>query len=493
MSKNKSKLKNTVDPNNIAVKPGKETKTTVDNKINLSTIESNEKIQQTGSNTSFSADSATRLGCLLQERYVNGNNMGKKYPSEFLNVMNEYVDVCAITAIVLATEEAKARGGSLKLLFPEEKMPLLVEAANSIGIKLPLGKLIESTTNKEGKQLEIDFTKAEVPTNILDAAKKEVASRVSNSKTELDASKIVSIDQLHESASAILSDSSRGSFAKRITDAVDLYQKYYIKAAGTDAKKISEISDKPINEWLEELINTTNSSTMMKCLGTGMYTSVATTHCPIGAFLLLRRNLMDTNHKTAWTDESIVLAVKCLVEMAAKDRMKTMIDANGQPKPNAITRLEDDTNLVYLTNFEESIINRIMDPEERKNDSFVKQIFGLTLANYFIDKSSRKVDGSMNDMIANKIGAIANMFRPFDGKFSNYPSSTEEKEYPIATKKDEINEKESTPKDDSGKTNADDTAGKDVAKNTTGPKSKVSTESKPETKKVVDNKDSKKK
>lgn len=461
MSKNKKKV--TVDPKNIQVNNAS-AQEKID-PINLGEIESTEKINQSNGNTAFSADTATRLGCLLQERYVNGNNMGKKYPQEFLNVMNDYVDVCAVSALVLATEEARARGGSLKLLFPESKMPMLVAAANSVGIVLPTARLIESNENKEGRQLEIDFNEAKIPENISEAAKKEIAAQASNSKIELDPTKIVSIEQLHDSASSILSDSSRGTFAKRITDAIELYQKYYIHEAGNDAKKISEISDKPIDEWLEELVNTTDSSTMMKCLGTGMYTSVATTHCPIGAFLLLRKNLMDKDRKPAWTDESIVLAVKCLVEMAAKDRMKTMIDADGKPKPNAITRLEDDTNLTFLTNFEESIIDRVMDPEQRKNDSFVKQIFGLALANYFVDKTSREAGKDMNDIIANKIGAIANMFRPFDAKFSNYPTSTEEQKYPQKpVKNEDKQQKEEKAPEDSKETEPAKPASKENSK-----------------------------
>lgn len=378
-----------------------------------------------GVNHGMSADTFARLGCLIQARYVEGNNLGKKYPSQFINTMNDYADVCVIGALVLASEEAKSRGGSLQLLLPPDKVQTIINAANSIGICLPEAKMIESKNGKEtAVQAQLDFKDAKVPEAIEKAAKEQInATEV----IELDPKKIDSLDNLYKAGSAILSDNKRGTFAKRVADAIDLYKTYYIAHAKTTEEKAA-IDNKTIDEWINELIHTSNGNVIMKCLGTGMYTSVATTHCPIGAFLLLRKNVMDDKGNPIWTDQSIALAVRALVTNAAKDRIESMIDANGKPKEGAITDLKQDVRLTYLDTFSEDIITKVMDSAERKKDSSLKQIYGLALANFANGETTKTVSPEMQGVIKNKIGATANLFRPFDSQFSNYPSSLDSTE-----------------------------------------------------------------
>ena len=142
---------------------------------------------------------------------------------------------------------------------------------------------------------------------------------------------------------------------------------------------------------------------------------------------------MDDKRNPIWTDQSIALAVSALVTNAAKDRIESMIDANGKPKEGAITDLKQDVNLTYLDTFSENIITKVMSSAEREKDSSLKQIYGLALANFVNGETTKTVSPEMQNVIKNKIGATANLFRPFDSQFSNYPSSLDSTEDSLAS------------------------------------------------------------
>lgn len=443
-------------------KDSKETHTNAVQQIN----EAQKKINgQQFSGNAFSADSMTRLGCLMQDRYVNGNNLGKQYPNEFLNAVNDYIDVCVVGALVFATEEARSRGGKFKMIFSQEKLEPLRAAATSIGITLPDAKLLPTNDNKEGTQLEMDFSGDgfKLPNNIKEAAEKEVKTVKEAAKKEvnLDPKKMKDSNELKEAVNYILADSSLGSFAKRLATAVGTYVQYYINDAHDNAERVTELANRPVNEWIEQIFGECDGNIIVKCLGAGMYSSIARTHCPIGAFLLLRKNLMDGNNKPIWANESIALAVNGLVKIAAEENLKIQVNATGKPKSNAITDIKDDKNLDYLTNFEESVIDDIMNPDVRKENPEMKTIYGLVLANFFKGYTTKTISQAdvYKDAIRNRLGAIANLFRPVDAKFNNFTESLDAEENEIEnTKTDPVKEKteEKTTKEPAKETGATD-------------------------------------
>lgn len=386
-------------------------------------------------------DTLTRLGTLMQDRYVNGNNMGKKYPAQFIDFMNNQVDVCVIGAIILANEEAVSKGGKLQLLFPEEKLPEVISAAASIGIILPEVKVLENKEDNGVKQLKLDFSKAEVPLNIVEEAKKEVAAKAISLPIEMDPKKIKDEDELHKAANSILTNSLGGQFAKRVASAIDLLKQYRIVQCNGNLDKIEAVENKTIDSWLKELVDTVDNGVVLKCLASGMYTSLVATHCPIGAFLLLRKNLLTDNGtptKTPiWTEQSIALAVSTLIEMAAKNRIADMVDADGKPKEGAIVDIKDDKNLDYVHFFNESVISDIMDEKKRAIDAGLKNIYGLALANYYDAVTSKMADVNVQENIRHKIGVIANLFHPFDSKFKEFDVEQPTKNASKASKKTE--------------------------------------------------------
>ena len=142
---------------------------------------------------------------------------------------------------------------------------------------------------------------------------------------------------------------------------------------------------------------------------------------------------MDEKKVPIWTDESIALAVNSLTELAAKDIISEMIDAQGKPKPGAITDIKDDNNLNYLHFFSEGVIKDVMNPEKRAADSNIKNIYGLALANYFDNTTSKSVTADMQGVIENKIGQVANLFRPVEAQFENYTTPIDAKVTPEKT------------------------------------------------------------
>lgn len=438
MSKKNNK-KGTVKSNTVEPKVTVVPKDTVAQQVATVKEDANKAVStvRVSDNVPGSVTSATLVGwaTLAQDRYVHGNNMGKQYPREFLEAVNDQIDVCAMGALILASEEAKAKGGTLKLLFPEDKLPNILNAAASIGIAIPTVHMIESKDEKGVKQLTLPFDEAEVPADIKTEAKKEIQKKAEAEvkPIELDPKKFASDDDLYKAGSFILTDNSKGQFAKRVAAAIDLFKTYRLLQCGNDTAKKEAVENKSISDWLDELITKSDNGVVLKCLARGMYTSLSVTHCPIGAFLLLRKNLMDEKKVPIWTDESIALAVNSLTELAAKDIISEMIDAQGKPKPGAITDIKDDNNLNYLHFFSEDVIKDVMNPEKRAADSNIKNIYGLALANYFDNTTSKSVTADMQGVIENKIGQVANLFRPVEAQFENYTTPIDAKVTPEKT------------------------------------------------------------
>lgn len=378
-------------------------------------------LSQPQTSNGTSADTMTRLGCLLQERYVNGNNGGKAYPKPFLVAMNDAIDGLAIGALVKLHEEGKAQGGTLQIVFPEAKLPALLSAAKEIGIDFNNAKMLPGKTDSGETQLSLDFNDAKIPDNISKAAKAEIAN--ASEIIETDITKMKGVEELHKAINYILADNTK-SVSIRMVEAVDLCKSYHLHKANNDSKKKLDIENKNINEWLEEIAAISNTSLLITSLASGMYANLCTTKSPFASFLLLRKNLMDKETKApVWADESIAIAVRTLTELAAKDRIKMSIDVNGNPKEGAITDLKDDVNLPRLTAFEESVIDGVINSDLRKEDDGLKKIYGLMLANYFDGTTSKEATADIVPAMKERLGYIGNLFRPFDAKWNNYPST----------------------------------------------------------------------
>lgn len=380
-----------------------------------------------------STDAKARLVEYGFHRFVNNQAFKDKYPEQY-NAVAQSVDAVWLLAMVDVQNELSERisGGELiAKVSPDQIMPLQ-EVAGMLGITLATPKVIEA---KDGsKQLEIDFSKTEIPEELRNAggAPKEAP--------DLDPKKPRTAEELADVLYYLMRDTR--NIAVALVNTVEWYRKNRIEQAGTADGKLA-VDNKSVEELIKEIFNIIDVTKLgiFRGLGSTVYMYTNMHGSPIAAHALLHAHMS----KCGWGEEDIASACKALIQ--ENFRLKTIENKDLQPKDNkAIRAIVENIGNDYIDSIFANAHATVTEENKDKENEIkfekdkANKILQLVRANYF--PSAYK---PTDDELRMKIGQIINLYRDPMERLAEYENGNMIGEYPQKKEESDSQTKEEKP------------------------------------------------
>ena len=266
------------------------------------------------SSTTDSLNGKAMLAYVMFEKYGKNDTLSKHYP-ELYNDLMRSVDVVTLLALVDIRQELIDRNekGELNLVVDADQILPLQSMADMLGIKLAAAKALPAS---DGKQLQIDFTKSEVP-------KELTPDKRPTTVPELDPNKITDDTMLKEALYYLITKSS--NTAENIVNTVEWFRVYCGLKENNADKKLA-LDEKSVADWINDIFKLIQPSVLLNGLGKAVYMYTSQTGSPCMAHSILHTHM----HKLNWTEEQIAETLKALINENFKNKQKD--DASLKPQ-----------------------------------------------------------------------------------------------------------------------------------------------------------------
>lgn len=392
-----------------------ETVPTVEAEVVDHVIESISKKQEPAVKV-LSPDSKVAFATLMQKRYIDHPDALVKYGQKFIDEIGGFIDGTVILTLLELREEAISKGVDVNLKFKNGVTAFQVtEACKMLGVTMPAPKLLT-----DGQQT-IDFSKATVDENVQETLnnEKKVRKAIEEIVPELDPSKITTDEEVNSALEYQMR--STPNVLKSLVNTIEWLRNYRnFKAQSADEKL--KLDDRTIGLWVDEILSLIKPTLLLTGIGRAVYVNAAQDGTPITAHCSVRKNIKDEDGKAILTEEQCAELVITLLKANAKFKLAK------EPKEMKDKSIVDDRAIQNLVSGNEAMIDKIMAKEEDVD----KKIYSIVLKQYYPNP-----EGDMTSKVRNKIGQLMNLYLPVEDRMENYPSISEESEYPESEEKAE--------------------------------------------------------
>lgn len=365
-----------------------------------------------------------------------------KYGATVVAAMDK-ITACGIIAAM--ADEAHNGDSTFATVLQANQYPLLVAAAQDMGIKLPELKQLpagkeEGTVTLPGQMVEEGMSQ-EAKTQVEEEAK--VAAKAD--EVEIDPVKVVELgtdEALVSALKVILIPNSRSKTTRDvIMDCIDFMKAFRIaqamKAGDSEEAAKAKYENHTAINWLNDAFSYVTPTFIFNGIGKGLVDKTIEELAPVSAFVIMK-NAMNKRieEKDQWDDQMVAEVTKAIIlwklESSIKAEKKALEALNENDKNNKdvakafekkIAELEEARNNTLNPKFD--IIDtlaevQIVDNYEKPKNKTVFNMFQNVAVTYYGKDILLPTWKNKFENVQQRAGIIANMFREADNKNQNY-------------------------------------------------------------------------
>lgn len=398
-----------------------------------------ETLAITKGRSGLSPDRQVDLLNLATRRFVENPDAPAKYGQDFVDKMDH---ITAVGIVATLAEEALNGSSSFAGILQQKAYPEIVEAAKTLGIKLPDQKLLASPVGKDGNVNEnllvVKKEDIEIPEAVAEEIKdeKKIVESGAKGEIEIDPKKVAHMgeEDATKALTFILIDNLKKHKSPKnaLVEAVDFMQAYRLELAeqAENAGEAKEhIAERSMYEILSDVFKYVKPTIHLKGIGQGMHNSMCQYKSVLPAFLILRSSMTDKGSKKPdWDDQSIADATRALIELIANERLEKAKSLLAELDPKA--KDFEASKASYNKEIEENnwvlseLANVSFDLVESTSEDALKAK-GRILEQYYseVDLAERPRWEGLETNIKQQAGIILNLFRAPGNKHQNYNES----------------------------------------------------------------------